>query len=268
MQEGQIQGGYILLARKLFDSWLMDKPPLWMKLWVWMVGQANWKDRDKLKKGQFVATISDMQDAMSYHIGYRKKAPTKDEIRNAYEAFAKATMITTTKTTRGSVVTICNYDKYQDFKTYEAHSEAHCEDATKTEPTPHDTESIRKQENKKHKTKPFKPPSVEDVFDYCHERGNGIDAKVFVDHYISNGWMVGRNKMKDWKATVRTWEGRRKSVKSNMQRKPTMQTDMDELDALLGGGNGKQGMGQADGGFNAQGSKVIELTRNTGGNYG
>lgn len=56
--------------------------------------------------------------------------------------------------------------------------------------------------------KRFSPPSVADVRLYCIERKNGIDAEAFVDHYNSNGWMVGRNRMKDWRAAVRQWERR------------------------------------------------------------
>ena len=52
----------------------------------------------------------------------------------------------------------------------------------------------------------FMPPSLEEVQDYCQERGNGIDAQHFLDYYSSNGWRVGKNPMKDWKAAVRTWE--------------------------------------------------------------
>lgn len=52
----------------------------------------------------------------------------------------------------------------------------------------------------------FTPPSREEVQAYCLERKNNVDAERFIDHYTSNGWMVGKNKMKDWKASVRTWE--------------------------------------------------------------
>lgn len=55
-------------------------------------------------------------------------------------------------------------------------------------------------------TSRFFPPSVGDVRAYCQERGNNVDAERFINHYTSNGWMVGKNKMKDWKAAVRTWE--------------------------------------------------------------
>jgi hypothetical protein len=54
--------------------------------------------------------------------------------------------------------------------------------------------------------KRFTPPTVEEVFNYCNERCNNVDAQSFVDHYSSNGWMRGKNKIKDWKACVRTWE--------------------------------------------------------------
>lgn len=60
-------------------------------------------------------------------------------------------------------------------------------------------------------TKPhsrFTPPSLEEVEDYCRERDNGIDAQHFLDYYESNGWRVGKNPMKDWRAAVRTWERR------------------------------------------------------------
>lgn len=54
--------------------------------------------------------------------------------------------------------------------------------------------------------KRFIPPTLEEVQAYCLERNNNVDAERFINHYTSNGWMVGKNKMQDWKAAVRTWE--------------------------------------------------------------
>lgn len=68
---------------------------------------------------------------------------------------------------------------------------------------------IKKKDNSNELSKKesrFFPPSVDDVRAYCQERGNNVDAERFINHYTSNGWMVGKNKMKDWKAAVRTWE--------------------------------------------------------------
>lgn len=59
----------------------------------------------------------------------------------------------------------------------------------------------------------FSPPSVDEVNMYCQEKGLSIDAQRFVDYYESNGWMVGRNKMKDWRAAVRNW-GRKGNTNS------------------------------------------------------
>lgn len=52
----------------------------------------------------------------------------------------------------------------------------------------------------------FTPPTLDDVQAYCQERKNAVDASRFVDYYTANGWKVGKNPMKDWKAAVRTWE--------------------------------------------------------------
>lgn len=63
----------------------------------------------------------------------------------------------------------------------------------------------------------FKPPTVEEVAEYCRERQNKVDAQRFIDYYTANGWKVGRNSMKDWKAAIRTWE------KTSFDNKPAQQ---------------------------------------------
>ena len=52
----------------------------------------------------------------------------------------------------------------------------------------------------------FRPPTVEQVAAFCKARGSRVDPRQFVDYYTANGWRVGRNKMSDWQAAVRTWE--------------------------------------------------------------
>lgn len=69
-----------------------------------------------------------------------------------------------------------------------------------------DIDIEKEKEKKKKATSRFIPPTVEEIKAYCLERGNNIDPIHFVDYYTSNGWLVGKNKMKDWKAAVRTWE--------------------------------------------------------------
>ena len=76
----------------------------------------------------------------------------------------------------------------------------------------------------------FVPPTPTEVRKYCDESGHHIDADAFVDFYASKNWMVGKNKMKDWKAAVRNWERKDKErpVKSNQNFTPSG-TDYDAL---------------------------------------
>ena len=78
----------------------------------------------------------------------------------------------------------------------------------------------------------FKPPTLEEVQAYCAERGNLVDAQSFVDFYESKGWYVGKNKMKDWKAAVRTWERRNKSVPRRMSRAERQKAEDAELERM------------------------------------
>lgn len=60
--------------------------------------------------------------------------------------------------------------------------------------------------NNSPKKKVFVKPTLEEVSQYCRDRGNKVNPQAFIDFYESKGWMVGKNHMKDWKACVRTWE--------------------------------------------------------------
>ena len=78
--------------------------------------------------------------------------------------------------------------------------------------------------------KRFTPPTVDEVREYCEERGNSVDPQRFVDYYSSNGWMVGKTKMKDWKAAVRTWEQREKQTNYGPKVKVSSNPFMDMLE--------------------------------------
>ena len=64
--------------------------------------------------------------------------------------------------------------------------------------------------NNESKSKRFVKPTLDEVKQYCTERKNNIDAERFINYYEANGWKIGKNAMKDWKACVRTWEGNSK----------------------------------------------------------
>ena len=87
---------------------------------------------------------------------------------------------------------------------------------------------------KKEKRKRFTPPTLEELRSYIREKGYTFDAETFIAYYESNGWKIGRNPMKDWKAACRTWQQKEKE-----RRKPAVQQveprayDMDELEAAI-----------------------------------
>jgi len=71
-----------------------------------------------------------------------------------------------------------------------------------------ETETETKKDNLKviQKKQNFIKPSLEEVKGYCLERNNQVDPERWFDYYTSNGWKIGKNSMKDWRAAVRTWE--------------------------------------------------------------
>ena len=68
-------------------------------------------------------------------------------------------------------------------------------------------EEGKEKEKKEKRGKPaFTPPTLDEVLEYCRERGGCVDAERFLDFYAAKGWMIGKNRMKDWRAAVRNWE--------------------------------------------------------------
>ena len=79
----------------------------------------------------------------------------------------------------------------------------------------------------------FKKPSVDDILNYCKERNNNIDAEAFIDFYESKDWKIGKNKMKCWKACVRTWERRETKKPKSMSKLDSQISAWQEAKKLL-----------------------------------
>lgn len=78
---------------------------------------------------------------------------------------------------------------------------------------------------------PFTPPTPDEVAAYCRERGNAVDAERFCDFYASKGWMIGNQRMKDWRAAVRTWE-KRGETQTSPRAAPAQQASSNPFAAL------------------------------------
>jgi hypothetical protein len=133
MSEPKIIGGYLLLARKIIESEIFTKPPLYLKVWIYLLQKAQHSSYKQLKRGQVRTSIPEIMEACSWYMGYRKVTPTKDQIYQIIEWMRKpregaegeameTTMITTTKAIQGMLINIDSYSFYQNPKNYESNS--------------------------------------------------------------------------------------------------------------------------------------------------
>lgn len=99
--------------------------------------------------------------------------------------------------------------------------------AMQTQCTPNAVKESKEKKSKVNKIKDiFMVPTPTQIQEYCTQRSNGIDAQHFFDYYSSKGWMIGKNKMKDWKAAIRTWERNNKP----QQKEESLYRDLSKYD--------------------------------------
>lgn len=82
-------------------------------------------------------------------------------------------------------------------------------------------ENVNVKRESKEKKAHFVPPTLENVSGYCRENGYNVDERRFIDFYESKGWMVGKNKMKDWRAAVRNWARQERREVTRNEPEPT-----------------------------------------------
>lgn len=104
--------------------------------------------------------------------------------------------------------------------------------STRVEHDPNNKDKIRKDKDKE-KIKSFRPPTLDEVKKYCKERENNVDANRWHNFYSAKGWMIGKSKMKDWRAAVRTWE--EKNTTGNVYKKTKHPEAIDPNKIILSG---------------------------------
>lgn len=200
--------GYIKLYRKLTEwEWFTDETTL--QVFIYLLLSANYEDkmwRGKLiKRGQMITSTNHIELATG---------KSRYQVERALKNLVSSGNITKISTTQYTLINIVKYEDFQDSFSNETNNELTYELAygltTTKEEKKINKEKTILTNSPKEKRKVFIPPTVDEVFDYCHSRQNGINAIQFVSFYESKGWMIGKNKMKDWKAAVRTWENKRK----------------------------------------------------------
>lgn len=227
-------GGWIKLHRQLQEHWLWeDKPFSYGQAWIDLLMLANHKDEKLPYKDEIVVygrgTVTRSISELSKRWGWGREKTRK------YLALLEAdNMVTVNATTHRTTITIEKYTFFNDVPTAnQATNRQQTKQPTDNQPTANQATKNKNDKNIKNDKNDkninniynisFRPPSVQEVSEYCTERKNSVNAEAFVDFYESKGWYIGKNKMKDWKSAVRTWERRdKKPANQNM-------TDLDDL---------------------------------------
>jgi hypothetical protein len=191
-----IDGGYFIIARKLWNSHISLMPPAYRETWIWLLSRANHKGvvykGEKIERGQCLTTYKEIIDGLSWKVGYRKEHYNENHMKKVMKYLRSAGMIVTRKTTRGLFVTINNYDLYQNPKNYERTNEETIE-KTNDEPMKYQCDPTinknDKNENRKNtsvtkdinnKKKTLYKPSKEDI---------EFNKEVYgEDHFVSQGY--------------------------------------------------------------------------------
>lgn len=201
---------YIKLYEQI-TNWEWFHTPSTLALFIYLLLKANYKDSVvhgvKVKRGQLVTSLPKLSTDVGLSI---------QQTRTAISHLKSTGEITDVSNRQYRVITIVKYDEYQgptDASTDDQQTINRRPNRRSTdEATPYieyieykNNISLPSEESMV-QTKRFTPPTIDDIEAYCEEKGIfGFDAQKFMDYYTSNGWMVGRNKMKDWKAAIRTW---------------------------------------------------------------
>lgn len=142
------KGGYYIKARKIDGSEIAHWPPHVREIWDWLLRKAYWKDNGKIKRGQLVLTTKDIQEGLHWKVGWRKEMYSKTLCENSMKILRKAEMVTTQRTGRGVIVTITNYEQYQDPNNYDSRDESRKGSRTETEQKPNHREESTKEGKK------------------------------------------------------------------------------------------------------------------------
>ena len=197
--------GWVKLHRQLLQwEWYDDVNT--SRLFIHCLLRANHSDNNwrgnNIKRGSFITSLESLS---------KETKLTVSQIRTSLSKLISTGELASKSQARNRVITVLEYNRWQandsELDKLVARSS---QDSSKIVATNKNVKNDNKVKNDK--SSRFIPPSVEEVFNYCNERCNNVNAQNFVDHYKTNNWTRGKQQtpIKDWKACVRTWENKSK----------------------------------------------------------
>jgi hypothetical protein len=189
--------GWIKIHRSITNHWLYSEKRVYSKLEAWydMLIAVNYSDSKTLIKGKLYE-VKRGQSIMSLDSWAKRWSWDKSKVRRFLNTLQNDNMIELKSDTITTQLTICNYESYQGERNTD-------ETPVKRKRNADETQTTLIEERKEEKK--FIIPTFNDVLEYCMQNNLDVDGYKFINFYESKGWMVGKNKMKDWKAAVRTW---------------------------------------------------------------
>jgi uncharacterized phage protein (TIGR02220 family) len=118
-----IRGGYIIQPRIIEKSWVANASPVVRETWQWLLRKAKYADEKYdgfiLKRGQVFTSYKEIRDSLSWRVGYRLKRYSENQMKHCMKLLREQSMIELVSQPRGNLITICNYELYQNPKNYE-----------------------------------------------------------------------------------------------------------------------------------------------------
>ena len=201
--------GWVKVHRKLLDNPVVCKDADHIAVWMFMLLSATHTPQQMLFGGE-VITLQPGQFISGRNAISKAVKVEENKVNRIIKFFKKQQLIEQQASTKNSLFTILNWNEYQES---EQQNEQQVNSNCTTSEHKQECKNVRMKEiiERGKPIKRFIPPTVSDVKAYCLEHGYNVDAERFVDFYSSKGWLVGKTKMKDWKAAVRSWHSRNKS---------------------------------------------------------
>jgi len=201
--------GWISLHRKITEHWIWQDP-IKFQWWIDMLLMVNHED-NKLCIGMQLIECKRGQTVMSLSNWAKRWGVSRDTARNFLVLLERDGMITTENLVKSTRITICNYEAYQTSLHAEQTPSKRKPNANQTLADINNNDNNLNNDNTDNKgigekAKRFVPPTIDEIKIYCLERKNKVDPEKFFNFYQSKGWLVGKSKMKDWKASIHTWE--------------------------------------------------------------
>ena len=214
--------GWIKVYRKIQDHWIW-KDPEYLKAWLTILFTVNHEEIKVLIHGDLIVCGRGQSvNSLQSWVKIFGKKWTVQKVRTFLNLLKSDAMINTEGLRKTTRITVCNYDSYQisqqtdNTQTTDSQQAANKQVTTNKNDKNEKNDKNKKEEEGEKSQKRFSPPTISELSEYITQERFSVNPETFFNFYESNGWFVGKTKMKDWRAAVRTWNSKEKQNKKSV----------------------------------------------------